>query len=92
MKRRREKGRRKTALCTNLKQTSADYGVALCGVWGNAGKNAIYKRRTDEFINVSHFFIKNVSRFIATFVYFKKRKKVLLYFGIFYLSIVLDSP
>ena len=31
MKRRREKGRRETAVCTNLKQTSIKYGVALCG-------------------------------------------------------------
>ena len=39
MKRRREKGRRKTAVCTNLKPTSIKYGVVLCGMWGNSGKN-----------------------------------------------------
>ena len=30
--RRREKGRTKTAVCTNLKQTSEKCDVALCGV------------------------------------------------------------
>ena len=29
---RREKGRRKTIVCTNLKQTSTKCGAALCGV------------------------------------------------------------
>ena len=32
MKRRREKGRRKTVVYTNLKQTSTKCDVALCGV------------------------------------------------------------
>ena len=41
MKQRKEKGRRKTVVCTNLKQTSTKCGVALCGVKGNAGKNVI---------------------------------------------------
>ena len=29
---RREKGRRKIVVCTNLKQTSTKCGVALCGM------------------------------------------------------------
>ena len=41
MKRRREKGRRKTVVCTNLKQTSTKCGVDLCGMQGNAGENVI---------------------------------------------------
>ena len=32
VKRRRAKGRRKTVVWTNLKQTSTKYDVALCGV------------------------------------------------------------
>ena len=32
MKRRRENGVRKTVVCTNLKQTSTNCGVVLCGV------------------------------------------------------------
>ena len=45
MKQRREKGRTKSAVCTNLKQTSTKCDVALCGVWGNAGKNAMYIKK-----------------------------------------------
>ena len=41
MKRRREKGRRKTVVYANLKQTSTKSGVALCGMSGNAGENII---------------------------------------------------
>ena len=36
---------------------------------GNAGKNVItyiYKTDMDEFINVSHVFIKDISRYIGT--------------------------
>ena len=32
LKRRREETRRKTVVCTNLKQTSAKCDVALCGM------------------------------------------------------------
>ena len=32
MKRRREKTRTKTVVCKNLKQTSTNYDVAMCGV------------------------------------------------------------
>ena len=41
MKPRREKGRRKTVVYANLKQTSTKCGVALCGMSGNAGENII---------------------------------------------------
>ena len=46
MKSRKEKERRKTVVCTNLKQTSTKCDVALCGVQGNAGKNNIYMKKT----------------------------------------------
>ena len=39
------KGRRNTVVCKNMKQTSIDCGVALCGVSGNAGENAIYAKK-----------------------------------------------
>ena len=65
MKRRREKRRRKTVVCLNLKQTSTKCGVALRGMQGDAGKNAIaYKRKRymDEFIKASHVFVNYISR------------------------------
>ena len=45
MKRRREKVGRKTAVCTNLKQTSAKCGVTLSSVQDSARKNAIYIKK-----------------------------------------------
>ena len=47
----------------------------------------------DEFINVSHVFISDISKYmyLATFCDLKNRTKVLLYFSVFYLSIDLDS-
>ena len=41
MKRKREKGRTKSVVCTNLKKTSTKYGGVLYGVWGSAWKNVI---------------------------------------------------
>ena len=67
---REERSRRKTVIFTNLKQTSTKCGVDLCGVLGNAGKYVIayiWKRHMDEFVNVSHVFINDISRHIATF-------------------------
>ena len=79
----REKRRRKTIVCTNLKQTSTKFGVALCGVQGNAVKAAyishIKKTYMDEFINVYHAFISDISRYIATFCDLKKRTKSSLF-------------
>ena len=37
----------------------------------------------DEFINLSHVFINDISRYIATFCDLKKRKKVLLFCSVF---------
>ena len=45
MKQIREKGRTKTVVCTNLKQTCTKCDVVLFDVQGNAGKNDIYKKR-----------------------------------------------
>ena len=39
MKQRKKKEERETVVCPNLGQTSTKYGVALCGVWGSAGKS-----------------------------------------------------
>ena len=79
----REKRRRKTIVCINLKQTSTKFGVALCGVQGNAVKAAyishIKKTYMDEFINVYHAFISDISRCIATFCGLKKRTKSSLF-------------
>ena len=46
----------------------------------------------DEFIKVSHVFIYDISRYIATFCDLKKMTKLFYILVIFYLSIALDSP
>ena len=74
-----EERRRKNVVCTNLKQTSTKCGVSLCGVQGNAGKNAIptyKKRRIDKFINVSHVFIYDIGKYMATFCDLMKGAKI----------------
>ena len=77
MKWRREERRRKTVVCINLKQTSTKCGVALCDVYGNAEKNIIAYiwKDMDEFIDVSHVFINDISRYIAAFCDLKKKTK-----------------
>ena len=42
MKQRREKGKRKTLVCANMKQMSTKCGVILCNVLGNAEKMLTY--------------------------------------------------
>ena len=61
MKQIREKGRTKTVVCTNQKQTCTKCDVVLFDVQSNAGKNDIYKKRhMNEFINVFHIFINGI--------------------------------
>ena len=93
MKRRKGKGRTKTVVYTNLKQTSTKCDLALIWCVRQYWEKCHKKRHMDEFINVFHAFINNISRYIATSCDLKKRAKssffILMFF---YLSIVLDSP
>ena len=41
----------------------------------NAGKNAIYKKDINEFINVSHIVTNYIIRYVATFCDLKKKAK-----------------
>ena len=46
----------------------------------------------NEFINVSHVFVNDISRYITTSCDLKKRTRFFYVLMFFYLSIVLDSP